>query len=209
MWTPRPQSLVTYIQRLLIRWGHRRSLSIYHRRSLSIYDKSKIMIRSEHSFTRLFWHVRKCDLVGEQNYSKHYCGVIMSAMASQITCVSIVCSAVCSGAGQRKHQSSASLAFVRGIQWWPVDSPHKGPVTQKMFPFDDVIVKWYKISIHELIDIDLQPQCVKVWISLPLESITKHQHVCKILNVSKISSKWDKLSSLYWQFMVNELAIIV
>ena len=32
-----------------------------------------------------------------------------------------------------KHQSSASLAFVRGIHWWPVDSPHKGPVTQKMF----------------------------------------------------------------------------
>ena len=41
---------------------------------------------------------------------------------------------------QRKHQSSASLAFVRGIQRWPVNSPHKGPVTRKMFPFDDVIV---------------------------------------------------------------------
>ena len=48
----------------------------------------------------------------------HHCsGVIMSAMASQITCVSIVCSIVCSGADQRKHQSSASLAFVRGIHW--------------------------------------------------------------------------------------------
>ena len=46
---------------------------------------------------------------------------------------------VCSGADQRKHQSSASLAFVRGIHRWPVNSPHKGPVTRKMFPFDDVI----------------------------------------------------------------------
>ena len=44
------------------------------------------------------------------------------------------------GADQRKHQSSASLAFVRGIHRWPVNSPHKGPVTRKMFPFDDVIL---------------------------------------------------------------------
>ena len=42
------------------------------------------------------------------------------------------------GADQRKHQSSASLAFVWGIHRWPVNSPHKGPV--KMFPFDDVIM---------------------------------------------------------------------
>ena len=41
---------------------------------------------------------------------------------------------------QRKHQSSASLAFVRRIHRRPVNSPHKGPVTRKMFPFDDVIM---------------------------------------------------------------------
>ena len=34
---------------------------------------------------------------------------------------------------QQKHQSSASLAFVRGIHWWPVNSPHKGSVTRKCF----------------------------------------------------------------------------
>ena len=45
-----------------------------------------------------------------------------------------------SDADQRKYQSSASLAFVRGIHWWPVNSPHKRPVTRKMFPFDDVIM---------------------------------------------------------------------
>ena len=45
----------------------------------------------------------------------HYSDVVMSVMASQITDVSMVCSTVCSGADQRKHQSSASLAFVRGI----------------------------------------------------------------------------------------------
>ena len=71
--------------------------------------------------------------------SIHYNDVIMSS--SQITSVSIVCSAVCLGVDQRKHKSSASPAFVRGIHRWSVDSPHKGPVTRKMFPFDDVIMK--------------------------------------------------------------------
>ena len=47
---------------------------------------------------------------------------------------------VYSGADQRKHQSSTSLAFVRGIHRWPVNSPHKWPVARKMFPFDDVIM---------------------------------------------------------------------
>ena len=53
----------------------------------------------------------------------HYSDVIMSAMASQITGVSIVCRTVCSGADHRKHQSSASLAFVRGStgdRWIPL-----------------------------------------------------------------------------------------
>ena len=65
----------------------------------------------------------------------------MSSMASQITCVSIVYWPVCSEADRRKHQSSALLAFVRGIHRWPVNSPHKWPVTQKMFSFDDVAMK--------------------------------------------------------------------
>ena len=70
----------------------------------------------------------------------HYNDVIMSAMASQMTSLTIVCSTVYSGADQRKHQSSVSLAFVRGIHRWPMNSPHKGPVTRKIFPFDDVIM---------------------------------------------------------------------
>ena len=63
--------------------------------------------------------------------------VIMSAMASQITSLLIVCSTVYAGADQRKHQSSASLAFVWVTQRWPVNFPHKWPVIRKMFPFDD------------------------------------------------------------------------
>ena len=66
----------------------------------------------------------------------------MSVMAAQINGVSIVCSSVCSSADQRKHRSSVSLAFVRGTHRWPVVSPHNGPVTRKMFSFDDDIVCW-------------------------------------------------------------------
>ena len=54
------------------------------------------------------------------------------------------------GVDQRKHQSSVSLAFVRGIHRWPVNSPHKGPVMQKMFPFDDIIMKAGLSSIAAL-----------------------------------------------------------
>ena len=70
----------------------------------------------------------------------HYNDVIMSTVASQITSLTIAYSTVYSGADQRKHQSSASLAFVRGIHRSPVNSTHKGLVTRKMFPFDDVIM---------------------------------------------------------------------
>ena len=52
-------------------------------------------------------------------WNTHYSNVIMGAMVSHLTAVSIVCSIVCSGADQRKHQSPASLAFVREIHRWP------------------------------------------------------------------------------------------
>ena len=83
-----------------------------------------------------------------QNYSD----VIMSAMAFHITGVSVVFSTVCSGADQRTHRSSASLAFVREIHQWPGDFPHKKPVTRQMYPFDDVIMKSVNIY-NEIISV--------------------------------------------------------
>ena len=82
----------------------------------------------------------------KEKLSKHYCDVIMGMMTSQITSLAIVCSTVYSDVDQRKHQSSASLAFVRGIHRWPVNSPQKGPVMQKMFPFDDVIMTYREVN---------------------------------------------------------------
>ena len=70
----------------------------------------------------------------------HYNDVIMGMIASQITSLAIVYSIVYADADQRKHESSASLAFVRGIHRGQVNSPHKWPVTWKIYPFDDVIM---------------------------------------------------------------------
>ena len=64
----------------------------------------------------------------------------MGAMVSQITSLTIIYRTVYSGTNKRKHQRSASLTFVRGIHRWPANSPHKWPVTRKMFPFDDFIM---------------------------------------------------------------------
>ena len=83
----------------------------------------------------------------------HCCDVIMGAMASQVTSPPIFYSTVHSGADQRKHQSSASLNFVWGIHRWPVNSPHKSPVTRKIISFDEVItlynftVRWCHMNV--------------------------------------------------------------
>ena len=79
----------------------------------------------------------------------HYNDVIMGAMASQITSLTFFYSTVYSGADQRKHQSSASLAFVRGIHRWPMNSPHKGPLSGKSFHLmtsSCIVIAWHKVS---------------------------------------------------------------
>ena len=70
---------------------------------------------------------------------RHYKGVIMSAMTSQITGVSIVCLI------NEKNKSSGSLAFVRGILRWPVNSPHKRPVRGKWS--DLITASWVQLLL--------------------------------------------------------------
>ena len=122
---------------------------VYGKMEMYSIDKSVVIGRCRccHNKTELlsFWWNCHCSLQPVKKKSKwhvyfHYSDVIMSTRASQITCLTIVYWAFCSDADQRKHQSSTSLAFVRGIHRWPVNSPHKGPVTQKMFLFDDVVI---------------------------------------------------------------------
>ena len=81
----------------------------------------------------------------------HYYDVIMGAMGSQITKLTTVYSTLYCGAEQRKHQSSASLAFMRAIHRRPVNSPHNWSVTRKRFPFDDVIMHSWASTTYVLI----------------------------------------------------------
>ena len=92
----------------------------------------------------------------------HYGDVIMGAITSQITSLTIVYSTVYSDADQRKHQSSASLAFVQGIHRGPVNSPHKWPVTRKMLPFDDVIMRCVVAAHHRFVGRPVSHEVINV-----------------------------------------------
>ena len=69
----------------------------------------------------------------------HYIDVIMTTMASQITSLTVVYSIVYSDADKKTSKLRVTGLCV-GNSPGPVNSPHKGPVTRKVFPFDDVIM---------------------------------------------------------------------
>ena len=103
-----------------------------------MHISSLVFVRQVYILKNLVTTIKQdCSIL---RYLVHYDDVIMGEIASQITSLTVVYSAVYSGSDQSKHQSSASLAFVWGIHRGPVNSPHKWPVTRKMFPFDDVIM---------------------------------------------------------------------
>ena len=98
----------------------------------------------------------------------------MTAMASQITSLTIVYSNFFHGQIKESIKAPASLAFVRGIHRWPMNSPHKGPVTRKIFQFDDVImcfsnhmgdvsrVSWWRHQVSQSI-LASAPKMMKLW----------------------------------------------
>ena len=132
----------------------------------------------------------------------HYNDVIMGAIAAQITSLTIVYSIVYSDADQRKHQSSASLAFVRRIHRGPVNSPHKWPVTRKMFPFDDVIVRSFVswcIMVHhyrlvkQSINFELSPFFLNFDITFLPDAVTPSTWT--FVNIHPL---WGQLISEWW-----------
>ena len=97
-------------------------------------------------------------------------------------------SAVYSGAVQRKHQSSASLAFVPEIHRGPVNSPHKRPVTRKMFTFDDVIMAPKEDSLFG----PIINQVLCQWIGSSLIEVK----TCRLFDISHYMSQcW---LAVYW-----------
>ena len=109
-------------------------------------------------------------------HAKHCSDIIMSTIASHITGVLIVYSTFVMvqiiHADQRKHQSSASLGFVKGIHRCPVNSPHKGPVTRKLFPSEDVIIILFHLLL--VVSVDYSCRCIGIRLSVLVR--------CNILN---------------------------
>ena len=108
--------------------------------------------------------------------TSHYSDVTMGVIASLVTSLTIVYSTVYSGADQRKHQSSASLAFVRGIHRWAENYPHEWPVTRNLFPFDDVIKNTFHNS--RAMERPLWVNGLKSFSILPSALSSKPCHIC-------------------------------
>ena len=116
----------------------------------------------------------------------HYNDVRMGPISSQITSLTIVYSIVYSDADQRKHQSSASLAFVRGIHRGPVNSPHKWPVKREMFPFDDVIM----FQFHQNTDHLLNTTVIFIRCRHILAAVTPNKSHRDLRHLTYISAKY-------------------
>ena len=135
----------------------------------------------------------------------------MSAMASQITSLPIVYPAVYSRRRSKKHQSSASLAFVRGIHRWPVNFPHKGPVTRKMFPLDDVIVQQISSSFCQILSqspcIALTTRNLRFTILIKSIRITKLYICLELLHSRKPRSHYKAISwkSVQMPLLLNDI----
>ena len=116
---------------------------------------------------------------------------MQESMASQITNLTIVYSTAYIDVDQRKHQSSASLAFVRGIHRWPVNFPHKGQVTRKMFPFDDVIMvtETHNTVAHfiNVLSIVIPSRCKMFCCLCP---IPPHQSVSTVVYGTPVIQPW-------------------
>ena len=134
---------------------------------------------------------------------EHSTDVTMGAMASQITSLTSVYSTIYSGADKKKHQSSASLVFVRGIHRWPVNSPHKGPVTRKMFPFDDVIMGLVKVMING------------PWLDLNKDAIKTCNRMGELSNVAteyslniiqNIISIWNDIAKIHFEKIMTPVS---
>ena len=114
----------------------------------------------------------------------------MGTMASEITSLTIVYSTVYSSVDQAKYQSFMSLAFVQGIHQWPVNSPHRGPVTRKMFSFDDVIMWHWHILGSRVVTY------INIWLYLILMHLTGI-----LIHHQTENEHYHMWSSLKWLFI--------
>ena len=121
---------------------------VYSVQSLAWLPKARPWMGPGHQYSLLHCVETVCS----ENDFLYYSDVMMSMMAFQITSLTIIYSIVDSYADQRKTSKLRVTGFVRGIHRWPVNSPHKWPVTRKIFAFDAVIMsfqKFFEINIYD------------------------------------------------------------
>ena len=144
------------------------------------------------SYSMEWWQMYCINLLWTRRI--HYSDVTMGTMASQITSLAIVYWTVYSGV-DKKHRNSASLAFVRGIHWWPMNSPHKWPVTRKMFPFDDVIM--YCIKTRKTCTIWRLHSCYQCILRLLYYiSLIKRCNLCQANLRLRRMHQWENVKAL-------------
>ena len=114
----------------------------------------------------------------------------MGAGASQITSLTNVCATVHSGVDHRKHESPASLAFVRRIHRWPVNFPQKWPLTRKMLPFDDVIIDVVFTKLYS----------IGSW-SYPVQISVLGDAIFWCLVIRDEDAKVSPFNTLYWEWI--------
>ena len=160
-------------------------------------------VDSPHNGSIMWKTFRFRDVTMNWLVEKHYSDVIMSTMGSQIISRLFTLETAYSGADQRKHQSPALLAFVRGIPRWPVNSPHKGPEHGKCFhlrtsswmtrPFPD----WQQgiIIPAEF----LAPELILWTRANSISAITQFSVVTAQtrLNLCRVASMWP-MSAQFW-----------
>ena len=127
-----PAQMASNAENVSIWWCHR-GVSLFSFRSSIPRKSTEREDLQRNSNRKVCINVLQILLVN--NVCVHYSDVIMSAMASHITGVSIVRSNVCSGAEQRKR-----YWHLRGNSPVTLDSPHKWLATRKMLPFGDLII---------------------------------------------------------------------
>ena len=113
----------------------------------------------------------------------------MSTMASKITSLTIIYATVYSGADEKK----TSTLRVTGLSPVTGQFPAQGPVTRKMFPFDDVIMHWHfgasigdKRPTHNFLHSDL---CLHSFNRLRVEFFKqKKKCICIFYHVPQLSA---------------------
>ena len=134
----------------------------------------------------------------------HYSDVIMGVMGSQITSLTIVYSTVYSGADQRKHQSSASLAFMQGNHRWQNTDIHVSLPVKKLLGIwvhglheltgaDNIFITIRNTTrpyIHPNYDISIEfeiwPKFAMLWLKMYSTNHNKILHTSRQCNCGEV-----------------------